>query len=207
MRLIGMLDSPYVRRVAVSMTLLDIPFVNEQVSVFSTFEQFRNINPVVKAPTLVCGDGTVLMDSTLMIDWVESEANRSLMPANGPARLRALRIVGLALAACEKTVQIVYEYNLRPREKLHAPWVDRVHGQLLAAYGQLEAAWHDVPASQLDAPALAGRVTQAEVTSAIAWQFTGMLLPGRVPAADYPRLAALSAAAETLPAFLAWPPA
>ena len=68
MQLIGMLDSPYVRRVAVSLQLLGLPFEHRSISVFRTFEQFQQINPVVKAPTLVCDDGTVLMDSTLIID-------------------------------------------------------------------------------------------------------------------------------------------
>jgi len=38
MKLIGMLDSPYVRRVAISLEFLDVPFKHESVSVFSTFE-------------------------------------------------------------------------------------------------------------------------------------------------------------------------
>ncbi|MFS2055313.1 glutathione S-transferase, partial [Variovorax sp. CT11-76] len=134
MQLVGMLDSPYVRRTAVSLRLLGIPFEHRSLSVFSTFEQFRAINPVVKAPTLVLDDGAVLMDSTLIVEYAEFLAGRSLWPAEAAARLRALRLTGLALAACEKTVQIVYERNLRPAEKLHQPWVDRVLGQLLAAY-------------------------------------------------------------------------
>lgn len=87
------------------------------MSVFRHFDAFRAINPVVKAPTLVCDDGTVLMDSTLILDYAEALAGRSLMPAALPARRQALRVVGLALAACEKAVQIVYECNLRPAEK------------------------------------------------------------------------------------------
>jgi hypothetical protein len=52
-----------------------------------------------------------------------------------------LQILGLALAACEKSVQIVYEHNLRPAEKQHAPWIERVTGQLLAAYTLLDSTW------------------------------------------------------------------
>lgn len=124
MQLIGMLDSPYVRRVAVSLQLLGLPFEHRSISVFSTFEQFHAINPVIKAPSLVCDDGTVLMDSTLILEYAERLAvpRKSLMPA-GIAELRhALRVIGLALAACEKSVQIIYERNLRPAEKRHQPW-------------------------------------------------------------------------------------
>ncbi len=48
MRLIGMLDSPYVRRVAISLDVLGINFLHEPVSVFTTFEKFKSITPVVK---------------------------------------------------------------------------------------------------------------------------------------------------------------
>ena len=68
MQLVGMLDSPYVRRAAIALQLLELPFEHRALSVFSTYEQFRAVNPVVKAPTLVCDDGTVLMDSSLIID-------------------------------------------------------------------------------------------------------------------------------------------
>ena len=80
MKLIGMLDSPFVRRVAISMRLLGLPFEHAAISVFRGFDAFQQINPVVKAPTLVCDDGSVLMDSTLMLIYAEALAGRSLMP-------------------------------------------------------------------------------------------------------------------------------
>ncbi|WP_296226994.1 glutathione S-transferase [Ralstonia sp. UBA689] len=200
MKLIGMLDSPYVRRTAISLKLLGLPFEHASVSVFRHFDQFREINPVVKAPTLVCDDGTLLIDSTLIIDYAEAVTGRSLMPAALPARQQALRVIGLALAACEKAVQIVYEHNLRPTEKVHAPWVDRVQSQLLAAVDALEA---ELKAAPL--PADASALTQAGVTTAVAWGFIQLMVPDRVPAADYPGLVAFSAAAEQLAAFREWP--
>ncbi|CBJ44499.1 glutathione S-transferase family protein [Ralstonia solanacearum] len=196
MKLIGMLDSPYVRRTAISLKLLGLPFEHAPVSVFRHFDAFSAVNPVVKAPTLVCDDGTVLMDSTLILDYAEALAGRSLMPAALPARRQALRIVGLALAACEKSVQLVYEFNQRPAEKTHAPWVERVQGQLRAAVGALEAALHDAPAP-VDPRALA----QPDLTTAVAWGFIQLTVPDRVAAADYPRLAAFAAAAERLDVF------
>ena len=87
MQLIGMLDSPYVRRVAISLELLGLPFEHRSISVFRQFDEFSRINPVVKAPSLVCDDGGVLMDSTLIIDYAEAlAAPRSLVPhTGGPA--------------------------------------------------------------------------------------------------------------------------
>ncbi|MDP9992172.1 glutathione S-transferase [Variovorax boronicumulans] len=200
MQLVGMLDSPYVRRAAISLRLLGLAFEHRPVSVFSTFEQFRAINPVVKAPTLVCDDGTVLMDSTLIIDYAEAVAGRSLMPAEVVPLQRALRITGLALAACEKTVQIVYEHNLRPAEKLHQPWLDRVQGQLAAAYSALEQ-----DAAAMPLPDDEAALTQASVSTAVAWSFTQLMLPEVIAPSSFPLLAAYAARAESLPVFLASP--
>jgi glutathione S-transferase len=194
MRLIGMLDSPYVRRVAVSLKVLGLPFTHEPVSVFRHFDQFTAINPVVKAPTLVTHEGTVLMDSTLILNHVERIVGRSLMPAETPAYTRALRQIGLALAASDKSVAIVYECNQRPEEKRYQPWMDRVGGQMLAALRELEREVSD--------DWFAGdNVMQPEITTAIGWRFIQHMLPELVPADDFPQLVALSARAEKRPAF------
>ncbi len=50
MRLIGMLDSPFVRRVAVCFEHLRIEFQHEAVSVFSNFDQFRGIQSPGQGP-------------------------------------------------------------------------------------------------------------------------------------------------------------
>jgi glutathione S-transferase len=201
-QLIGMLDSPYVRRVAISLQLLGLPFEHRSISVFRAFEQFQQINPVVKAPSLVCDDGEVLMDSTLILEYAEGLAapRKSLMPTGTAERQHALRAIGLALAACEKSVQIIYERGLRPPEKLHEPWVARVTGQLLAAYGALEAEVVHRPLS-LDSD----RINQAAVTAAVAWHFTQMMLPEVVDASRYPGLREFSSHAELLAEFRAAP--
>jgi glutathione S-transferase len=150
----------------------------------------------------VCDDGEVLMDSTLILDYAQAlAAGRSLMPSGIKERQHALRLVGLALAACEKSVQIVYERNTRPPEKQYEPWVERVQGQLVAACGELEAELQRTPLELTSA-----RITQAAVTTAVAWQFMHMVLPGVVDAAAYPAVQALSLQAEQLPEFLAAPP-
>lgn len=202
MQLIGMLDSPYVRRVAISLKLLGLPFEHRPISVFRAFDAFSAINPVVKAPTFVCDDGEVLMDSTLILQYAEAIAvsGRSLVPSGRVAIQHELRLIGLALVACEKSVQIVYERDLRPPEKRHEPWVQRVRGQLAAAYRGLEGELKTRPLE-----ATSASISQAGVSVAVAWQFTQALLPGFVEAAEHAALLAHSLAAETLPEFRACP--
>ncbi len=204
MQLIGMMDSPFVRRVAISMAVLGMPFEHRPVSVFRHFDQFREINPVVKAPTFIDDDGTRLIDSSLIVDYLDHRAAPAarLMPEEIQARRRALHFIGFALAACEKTAQIVYEHNLRPQEKQHAPWLDRVHTQLAAAYRTLEEGVAAAGAQQwLCGP----RLMQPDITVAVTWRFTQHILPGVVDPGRYPALAAFSERAEALPEFLGAP--
>ncbi len=207
MKLIGMLDSPYVRRAAVSAKLLGLSFEHQPLSVFRHFDEFRAVNPVVKAPTLLTDDGTMVLDSSLICDYLDHlvEPQRRLLPVDAAARLRSLELIGLALAAAEKTVQVVYECGQRPDEKLHQPWLDRIVQQLDGAYGALEArilgttGW-----------LLGERITQADVALAVVWRFTQYVRPDHpalaaVDAERYPSIAALSARAEVLPEFAGTP--
>jgi glutathione S-transferase len=198
--LVGMLDSPYVRRCAISMKLMDIRFEHQPVSVFRHFDRFRSINPVVKAPTLVCDDGTVLMDSTLILDYLETcvEPGRALMPGPGPARREALRLLGLALAAGEKCVAIVYEK--KQRAVIDPKWMERVTGQANTAFGELEKA------ATAARPWLQGdRLNAADIAVACIWRFGQHSNAAEIPASRYPALAAYSQRAEALPEFQSTP--
>ena len=197
-----MLDSPYVRRCAVSMKLMGVPFEHQAVSVFRHMDRFRAINPVIKAPSFVCDDGTVLMDSTLILDYLDHcvAPGKGLMPAGGAARQEALRLSGLALAACEKCVQIVYEKQQRPEDKRHGPWLDRVAAQANAAFGELEKS------AAAARPWLQGdRLNAADVIVACAWRFGQFYKLQEVPAGTYPALVAYSQRAEAIPEFSSTP--
>lgn len=202
MILIGMTDSPYVRRVAVSLRLMGLGYEHQHVSVFRHYDRFKAINPVVKAPSLICDDGTVLMDSTLILDYAESmvEPSRRLTPQDVEARKRALRIAGLALAGAEKCVQLIYEQQQRPPDKRHPAWIERVTAQANAALKELEGS---VPASGWFGGA---RLDAADVVTACLFRFAQYYrAETALDDARYPKLAAHSARAEALPEFTAVP--
>ncbi|QJP13188.1 glutathione S-transferase [Starkeya sp. ORNL1] len=202
MRLIGMMDSPYVRRVAVSMNAMGLKYDHEPVSVFRHFDAFAAINPVVKAPTFVTDEGIMLVDSTLILAHLDRivAPERQLSPTTIEAHARAQRVVGLALAACEKTMQLVYETKLRPEEKQHDWWRERVLSQLAAAYRLLEA-----EIGSGETWLFGDRPLQADISSAVAWRFTNGELPGVVAAEAHPKLARLAERAEALPEFVKAP--
>lgn len=202
MQLIGMIDSPFVRRTAISLHMLGIPFEHRSLSVFRDYEAFRLINPLVKAPTLICDDGTQLIESSLIIDYAEATVgpDQRLLPADAERRRDALRLIGLALLAAEKSVQIVYEHK-RPDDYLYQPWLQRVGEQLQAACAALEQEIDGRRTAWL----LGERPGQADITVAVAWGFIQLVLPDMLTTSDYPALARFSARAEQLPAFKAWP--
>lgn len=198
MQLIGMPDSPFVRRVAITLHVLGIAHEHKKLSVFRTYDEFRAINPVVRVPTLVCDDGTQIMDSNMIVDYLEHLAGRALMPRDLPGRQRALRLIGLAMAACDKTSQLVIETKVRTPEQRSQAWVARVKEQLGAALALLEA--------ELAAQPFGEELDQASLTVAVTFRFIQFYFADEIRAADYPALMVHSVWAEQQPAFLAVPP-
>jgi glutathione S-transferase len=183
MQLIGMLDSPYVRRVAIALIMAKTTFIHRPISLFRHIEQFSKFNPLLKAPTLLTDDGVTLMDSSVILDYLAG-----LDP----------RIAALALTVMEKAVQRHYESMLRSAEKQDGQWIDRVTGQLTAGLSALDV---ELPGSGW----IAGELGVADITAVCAFGFTHSLLADVVDTGRYPNLGAFSARAEALPTFRAAP--
>lgn len=201
MQLIGMLDSPYVRRLAIALIMSKTPFIHRPISLFRHIDQFSKLNPLLKAPTLLTDDGVALMDSNVILDYLARVYPRiaALTPAKAPEWLAALRATGVALTVMEKAVQRHYERMLRPAEKQHRPWVDRVLGQLTVGLDALDG---ELPGSGW----IGGELGIADITVVCAFGFTQSVLADIVETSRYPNLRAFCARAEALPAFRAAPP-
>lgn len=195
MKLIGMLDSPFVRRVALTLAAHDVPFEHESVSVFRHLDRFGAVNPLLKSPSLIADDGTVLMESSVILHWLEGVAGLSLLPGDPAARTRAARRTALGLVAAEKAVQVEYERK-RPEAERSASWQERIMGQVDAAWGAIES---ELASGEPDALSLEG------ITIAVAWGFGRFVTPDVTPTERFPRLAAYAATAETLPVYKRFP--
>ena len=197
-KLIGMMDSPYVRRVAISLELYGVEFESHPLSVFSTFEAFSRINPAVKAPTLILDNGIRLMDSSLILNYFEAQAapERRLLPVAPDAQAKDLQTPGFILAAAEKAVQNVYEHHQRPVEKQHASWVERITIQLLAACREWNTLLQTRPTTVPD---------QVAVTSTVVWTFIQSMIPHVVNAADFREIQAFAESFESQAVFKKYP--
>jgi glutathione S-transferase len=202
MLLIGMFDSPFVRRVAVTLKLLDVSFEHANWSVGRDFERIRQYNPLGRVPTLVTGDGERLVESHAILDYLDDMAGpeRALLPRSGAERRLALRLMSLATGAAEKGVAQVYERIFRPEDRRHAPWVDRCRLQMSAALGEIDRYLGERGVSQW----LVGkRMTQADITVVCAFTFLDDALRIAADQVMYQSLATLAARCESLPVFQA----
>jgi glutathione S-transferase len=202
MQLIGQLDSPYVRRVAISMRLLGRSFEHRNLSVFRDFETFRGINPLVKVPTLVTDEGTILVDSSIILDHLEDQqtSGRSLVPTDPAALLESRRLIGISLVALEKGVSLLYERTQRPERMQHPGWIERNRLQLNSACTLLERALNKVPGWLAG-----GDLMQADITVAVTWTFLSRRMQDDVQVSSFPALKAFSRRAEQQPAFQRYP--
>lgn len=197
MLLVGMLDSPYVRRAAITGTLLEVPFEHRSVSVFRHMAEFRAINPLIKAPTLVTDDGIAISESLLIIQHFEDIAGRSLRPLEGVARRRDLALTGIGIVAADKAVSIEYERK-RPEAQRYAPWQERIVTQLHVALDLLDAAAKE---GELTA---GPELLPSDIAAAIAWGFCRFVIPEFAPEERWPALAEQARACEGLDVFKAW---
>ena len=139
MILIGQYDSPFVRRVGIALTLYGIPFEHKPWSTFGDADKIRPYNPLTRVPTLVLDDGDVLIDSTPILDYLDSlvPAEKRMLPAAEPARHRALKVTTMGVHTAEKAVSLFYERALH-KDTASDVWVNRCRTQISGALAALE---------------------------------------------------------------------
>jgi glutathione S-transferase len=198
MKLIGMFDSPFVRRVAISLDHFGLHYEHADWSVGRDLARIREYSPLGRVPALLLDDGDVLTDSSAILDHLDEQvgAARALLPANGPARRESLRIMAYALGAAEKARDIVNE-NVRPPDKRYDAWLARCRSQMHGGLAQVESVCFRRASHKW---LVDERMTQADITVACVFTFLSES-DSLGEAGRYPALAALTARCEALPLF------
>jgi glutathione S-transferase len=137
--LIGQCDSPFVRRVAVALSLYDMPFEHRPWSVFSDADKVAPFNPLLRVPTLVLESGETVIESACILDYLDELAGpaKMLIAREGTARREALKVIALATGLADKAVALVYERVLH-QEKSDV-WMARCLAQMKGVLDVLEA--------------------------------------------------------------------
>lgn len=199
MILVGQYDSPFVRRVAVSLRLLGFAYQRDTRSVFGDFDAMRQVNPLGRIPALILDDGETLIDSTAILDWLDQSVGpeRALTPPAGPERRHALRCIALASGVIEKAGAAAYERLIRPAPYRWPEWIARCRTQAVGA----------IEALAVEPWRTSVRLDQAQITSVCMIRYVRMTDPDMMPPGRYPALDALSVACEAREEFRATYPA
>jgi glutathione S-transferase len=130
MKLIGQYDSPFTRRVGITMTLYDLPFEHSTWSVFGNADELAAVNPLIRVPTLVLDSGEALIETSAIIEYLDSlvAPERRLLPQRQPERYRVQQVVSLASGVSDMAVRLFYE--LRLHDVPSAAYVARLTRQI-----------------------------------------------------------------------------
>ncbi|MGQ0483982.1 MAG: glutathione S-transferase family protein [Hyphomicrobiales bacterium] len=191
MILVGQYDSPFVRRVAVTLHHYHMPFERNALSVFRNAKAMRKLNPLVRVPALILESGDVLIDSAAIVDHLDEVAGpaRALTPAHGPERRKVLQAAALAEGVVDKAGSVVYERYWHKGKSVSEDWVHRCLGQAKGGLDYLE--------QQCGAPwFIDSHLTQADVMIGCMLGYLKLRLPEVFPSNRYPRLHALSTHCE-----------
>src|SRR5438477_707985 len=85
MILIGQYDSPFVRRVAIALRLYGLAFEHRPWSTFGDADKIAPYNPLRRVPTLVLDDGEALIESTIILDYLDELVGeaKAMLPRGG----------------------------------------------------------------------------------------------------------------------------
>lgn len=198
--LIGQYDSPFLRRVAITMHSYGIAYDREVLSVFGDADDMAERHPLIKVPVLKLPSGEPIYDSQIILDYLDEVAGpeNSLTPPRGADRRAVLRAVVIGWGVSEKAVSLAIDRNIYPEPPTMA-WRDRLARQIA-----LSLAWLEREAAA-DDWFLLGRLTQADITTVCALEHLAFRHGHLFDWADYPTLKALQAKVAALPAYQAVP--
>lgn len=197
MILIGQFDSPFVRRVAIAMRLYGIAFEHRPWSTFGDAEKIAAYNPLRRVPTLVLDSGEALLESAMILDYLDDRVgvDKAMIARAGEARWKHQRISALATGLADKAVSLLYERVLRKDRQLEL-WIERCTSQISGVLDLLEQ-----ERAAVTTPYWYGeRIGHADIAVACVLRFVGEAHPALFDA-RYPALKAHAERCEALAPF------
>lgn len=145
MKLIGSLGSPYVRKVRVVLAEKKLDYQFELENVWAPDTAISKLNPLGKVPSLVMDDGSVMIDSRVMVEYLDTLTPVcKLLPANSRDRADVKCWEALADGIIDAAVIVRLE-RLRPIELQSEDWVARQQGKVKLGLAALSDKLGDLP--------------------------------------------------------------
>lgn len=196
MILVGQMDSPFVRRVAIVLNHHGIDYDRQVMSVFENFDDMLEINPLGKVPTLILNDGTHLYDSRAIIEYLENitPIETRLTPVGGTSLTTMLAIEAMGIGLAEKIYERGIEYSRRRPGAQDPAWIERMETQIFSVLCWLEARatpeWF-----------VGEKMTRADIAVTVALTYVSEKLPQLFDIHKYSKLAAYRIRMEELAVF------
>ena len=145
MKLIGSPPSPYTRKVRIVLAEKKIDCDFEFADVNPPENPVNALNPLGKVPTLVLDEGTVLYDSRVIVEFLDSVSPISrLIPDDHRERVAVRRWEALADGSLDAGLLIRYE-SLRPKKEQSKAWADKQAGKLQRGLAMIATELGDRP--------------------------------------------------------------
>jgi len=201
MILIGQYDSPFVRRVAVSLHHYGLSFEHRPWSVWGDADKLAEVNPLRRVPTLLLDDGSALVETFAILDSVDELAAESgagpLVPRSGTLRRDVLRVAALAGGVADKSVVLLYSaLDLMQPSQV---WAERCRQQIVQTLALLEAE----RATRQSCYWFGETLSHADIALACGYRFTCEAHPGLIARERFPSITGLADRCEGLPEFRA----
>ena len=120
--------SPFARKVriaAIELGLIDrIAFVPTTVAPGTPNDEYAKITPVKKLPVLILDNGDVVLDSYVIVEYLNELAGGSLSPDYGPNRWKVKSDHSLLQGMLDSMLLCRYEAMVRPKELHWKAWAD-----------------------------------------------------------------------------------
>ncbi len=196
MILIGQFDSPFVRRVAVALHFYHLPYEHRAWSAIGDAGKIAGINPLMRVPTLVNGDGSAFIDSSVILQLIDHLAGYdAFLSRSWPQQGDLIRFGAYATGVADKAVALVYD---RASLSVSQPmWRTRLLQQVAQTLALLE----QERAQRRDVWLFGARISHADIVFGTVWRFLEEALPDVTDPALYPALRRHSHACEELAEF------
>ena len=132
--------SPYTRKVTVTAieTGLD-GRIDRVLTIPAKAPDLAKENPLGKVPTLILDDGGTLVDSPVIVEYLDSlHSGEKIVPPAGPARWKALKLEALADGIMDAAVSRIGEIR-RPEQYQWPDWIAKQKTVVARTLDLLEA--------------------------------------------------------------------
>jgi len=135
--------SPFARKVriaAIELGLIDkIQLAPVTVKVGEPNEEYSKITPLKKLPVLILDDGEVILDSYVIVEYLNELAGGGLIPEYGPTRWRVKSDHSLLQGMLDSMLLCRYENVMRPQGLHWKAWHDDHWNRVWTGMARFEA--------------------------------------------------------------------